>query len=50
MNQYFFDCLFGFRAHRSMYEAIGVINHSLVFERINYVIDFNIEGYFDNID
>ena len=46
----FFECSYGFRPHRSMHDAIGVINHSLMFENINYVIDFDIEGCFDNID
>ena len=46
----FYDCSYGFRPRRSMHQAIGVINHSLMFEKINYVIDCDIKGFFDNID
>lgn len=46
----FHDCSYGFRPNRNMHQAIGVINHSIMFENINYVIDFDIKGCFDNID
>ena len=46
----FHNCSYGFRPKRNMHQAIGVINHSLMFEKINYVIDFDIEGCFDNME
>ena len=46
----FYDCSYGFRPKRNMHQAVGVINHSLMFEKINYVIDCDIKSFFDNID
>jgi RNA-directed DNA polymerase len=46
----FHNCSYGFRPKRNMHQAIGVINHSLMFEKMNYVIDFDIEGCFDNME
>lgn len=46
----FYDCSYGFRPNRNMHQAVGVINHSIMFEKINYIIDFDIKGCFDNIN
>lgn len=46
----FHDCSYGFRPKRNMHQAIAKVNHSLMFEKINYVIDCDIKGCFDNID
>lgn len=46
----FYDCSYGFRSKRNMHKAVGVINHALMFEKINYVIDCDIKAFFDNID
>ena len=46
----FHECSYGFRPNRNMHQAIGAINHSIMFERINYIIDFDIKGCFDNMD
>lgn len=46
----FLDCSYGFRPKRNMHQAIARINHSLMFEKMNYVIDCDIKRCFDNID
>lgn len=46
----FLDCSYGFRPGRSAHQAIAEINHHLMFDRINYVLDGDIKGFFDNVD
>lgn len=46
----FLDCSYRFRPKRNMHQAIARINHSLMFEKMNYVIDCDIKRCFDNID
>ena len=46
----FFDFSYGFRPGRSQHDAIADINHTLMFNRIHYVIEADITGCFDHID
>ena len=46
----FLDCSYGFRPGRRAHQAIAEINHHLMFDRINYVLDGDIKGFFDNVD
>lgn len=46
----FHDFSYGFRPGRSQHDAIADINHTLMFNRIHYVIEADITGCFDHID
>ena len=41
---------YGFRPGRSCHQAIAYLNKMLHKENVNYVVDLDIKGYFDNID
>lgn len=46
----FLDCSYGFRPNRSCHQAIREINQILMIKKVNYVLDCDIKGFFDNID
>ena len=46
----FLDFSFGFRPNRSCHDAIQRINKHVMADRVNYVVDADIKGFFDNID
>ena len=46
----FLDCSYGFRPNRSCHQAIREINQILMTKKVNYVLDCDIKGFFDNID
>ena len=46
----FLDFSFGFRPNRSCHDAIQRVNKHVMADRINYVVDADIKGFFDNID
>ena len=46
----FLDCSYGFRRGRNAHQCISDMNHTLMFKKINYVLDADIKGYFDNVD
>ena len=41
---------FGFRPGKSCHDAIAYLDKMLHREKVNYVVDLDIRGYFDNID
>jgi RNA-directed DNA polymerase len=41
---------FGFRPNRSCHDAIQRINKHIMADRVNYIVDADIKGFFDNID
>ena len=41
---------FGFRPNRSCHDAIQRVNKHIMADRVNYVVDADIKGFFDNID
>lgn len=45
----FYDLSYGFRKGKSAHDAILKINHYLMFKKINYVVDVDIKGFFDNL-
>ena len=45
----FLDCSYGFRPKRSTHDAIKVINDTVMHKKINYILDCDIKGFFDNI-
>lgn len=41
---------YGFRPGRNCHQAIAYLNKMLIKEKVNYVVDLDIKGFFDNID
>jgi group II intron reverse transcriptase/maturase len=41
---------YGFRPNRSCHDAIQKVNKHIMADKINYVVDVDIKGFFDNID
>lgn len=41
---------YGFRPNRGCHEAIQRVNKHIMADRVNYVVDADIKGFFDNID
>lgn len=46
----FYDVSFGFRPNRSCHDALYVLNQTVMTKPVNYVVDMDIEKFFDNID
>jgi group II intron reverse transcriptase/maturase len=46
----FLDCSFGFRPNRSCHDALKAVNKIIYEKKINYVVDADIKGFFDNMD
>ncbi|MEG2383891.1 MAG: reverse transcriptase domain-containing protein, partial [Oscillospiraceae bacterium] len=41
---------FGFRPERSCHDAIQRVNKHIMADKVNYIVDADIKGFFDNID
>lgn len=41
---------YGFRPNRSCHQAIAYLDKMVNGEKVNYIVDLDIKGYFDNID
>ena len=48
-EQDFLDCSYGFRPNRSCHLAIGSLDKVIMRQPINYVVDADIKGFFDNV-
>ena len=46
----FMECSYGFRKNRSCHDAVKELDRIIKEERINYIVDTDIEGFFDNVD
>jgi group II intron reverse transcriptase/maturase len=46
----FLDCSYGFRPGRSAHEAVRQINQTIMTRRVNYVMEADIKGFFDNVN
>ena len=46
----FLDCSYGFRPKRNCHQAISRINWLLMTKKVNYILDCDIKGFFDNVD
>ena len=46
----FVDSSYGFRPGRSAHDVVRRLDHSLMRDGINWVLDADIEGFFDNVD
>lgn len=46
----FLDCSYGFRPDRGCHDALRAVNLIIEKKRINYVVDADIKGFFDNME
>ena len=46
----FEDFSYGFRPKRNCHQALARLNHAVMRSPVNYIIDADIKGYFDNVD
>jgi len=49
-EQDFLDCSFGFRPNRGCHDALRRLNQHVNKHRVKYVVDVDIEGFFDNVN
>lgn len=49
-EQDYLDCSFGFRPNRNCHDALKILNLYLDRKNVNYVVDADIKGFFDNVD
>jgi len=49
-EQEFLDCSFGFRPGRGCHDALKVLGHVIEKKSINYVVEADIKGFYDNVD
>ncbi len=46
----FLDCSYGFRPNRNCHMAIREINQRIMINKVNYILDCDIKGFFDNVN
>ena len=46
----FLDCSYGFRPGRSCHQVIKIIDNTVMTEKVNYILEADIKGFFDNVD
>ena len=46
----FLECSYGFRENRNVHQAIREVNQHIMIDSINYILDCDIKGFFDNVD
>lgn len=46
----FLDCSYGFRPKRKAHDAIQVIDDTIMHKKVNYILDCDIKGFFDNVN
>lgn len=46
----FLDCSYGFRPKRSAHDVIRVIDRAIMRGNVNWVLEADIKGFFDNVD
>lgn len=46
----FLDCSYGFRPNRGAHDAVKCINQTIMTRKVNYILDADIKGFFDNLD
>ena len=46
----FLNCSYGFRPGRSCHDAIAALNKIIQEKRVNYIVDADIKGFFENVD
>jgi group II intron reverse transcriptase/maturase len=45
----FLDCSYGFRPNRNCHQALRAINQHIMINKVNYILDADIKGFFDNV-
>ncbi|MBQ9327579.1 MAG: group II intron reverse transcriptase/maturase [Solobacterium sp.] len=46
----FLDCSYGFREGRNAHDVVRFINQTVMTKKVNYVLEADIKGFFDNVD
>lgn len=46
----FLDCSYGFRPKRNAHDVVRYINQTIMTKKVNYVLEADIKGFFDNVD
>ena len=46
----FLECSYGFRPNRNCHTAISKIKKTIMTKPVNYILDADIKGFFDNVD
>jgi len=46
----FLNCSYGYRPNRDAHEALKATNHMIMQRKINWIVDADIEGFFDRVD
>ena len=46
----FLDCSYGFRPKRNCHQVVRCINQTIMTKKVNYIVDADIKGFFDNVD
>lgn len=46
----FLDCSYGFRQNKNCHQALKEINDCVMAKKVNYIIEADIKGFFDNIN
>ena len=46
----FLECSYGFRPNRNCHQAIKEINQRIMINKVNYILDADIKGFFDNVN
>lgn len=46
----FLDCSYGFRPNRSCHDVIKYINQNIMTKKINFIVEADIKGFFDNVN
>jgi len=46
----FLDCSYGFRPKRNCHDVVRYINQTIMTRKVNYVLEADIKGFFDNVD
>ena len=46
----FLNCSYGFRPGRSAHDVVRYINQAIMIHKVNYVLEADIKGFFDNVD
>ena len=46
----FLDCSYGFRPNKNCHQAIREINQRIMINKVSYILDCDIKGFFDNVN
>ena len=46
----FVDCSYGFRPGRNAHQVVRYINQTIMTRKVNYILEADIKGFFDNVD